>query len=364
MKTYPIETINIEEAKTLQFKLVDTIHKHFTGEEFLQSGDFGVVPGLGKPAYTKKVEEVLADFFGTESCALVRGAGTGAIRNVMNTRLRPRDKILIHDAPIYPTSKIIIDSMGLEKVAVDFNDLDKIDEKKVQYLNFCLLQHSRQNVHDNYDLEMVIKRLKSINPYLYILVDDNYIVMKARKIGIQAGGSVSTFSLFKLLGPEGIGCIVGDKETIEEINKLNYSGGSQVQGYEAMDALRSLVYAPVMLAIQKEVGNEVVERIKNGEVTAVKSAFIANAQSRVILVEFEKPIAKKVLKRVNMLGAAPYPVGSESRYEVSSMFYRVSGTFLISNPKLEDYMIRINPMRSGADTIIRVLKEAIDAELK
>ncbi len=364
MKTYPIETINMEEAKILQFKLVDTIHRHFTGEEFLQSGDFGVVPGLGKPVYTKKVEEVLADFFGTESCRLVRGAGTGAIRNVINAKLSPGDKILIHEAPIYPTSKIIIDSMGLEKLVVDFNELDKIDEKKVRDSNFCLLQHSRQNIHDNYDLETVIKRLKSINPGLYILVDDNYVIMKARKIGVQSGGNASAFSLFKLLGPEGIGCIVGDKETIEDINKLNYSGGSQVQGYEAMDSLRSLVYAPVMLAIQKEVGNEVVERINNGEVAGVKSAFIANAQSRVILVEFENPIAKKVLKRTNMLGAAPYPVGSESRYEVSSMFYRVSGTFLISNPKLEDYMIRINPMRAGADTIIRVLKEAVDAELK
>lgn len=364
MKTYPIETIDMEKAKELQFKLVDTIHRHFKGEEFLQSGDFGVVPGLGKPVYTKKVEEVLADFFGTESCTLVRGAGTGAIRNVMNAKLNSNDKILIHDAPIYATSKIIMDSMGLEKVLVDFNDLDNIDEKKIRDSNFCLLQHSRQNIHDSYDLKEVIGKLKSINPDLYILIDDNYVVMKAEKIGVQLGGDISAFSLFKLLGPEGIGCIVGDSETIKAINELNYSGGSQVQGYEAMDALRSLVYAPVMLAIQKDVGDEVVERVNRGEIAGVKSAFIANAQSRVILVEFEEPIAKKVLKYTNELGAAPYPIGSESRYEIISMFYRVSGTFLKANPKLEDYMIRINPMRAGADTIMRILKEAVEAELK
>ena len=364
MKTYPIETIDMEKAKELQFKLVDTIHRHFKGEEFLQSGDFGVVPGLGKPVYTKKVEEVLADFFGTESCTLVRGAGTGAIRNVMNAKLNSNDKILIHDAPIYPTSKIIMDSMGLEKVLVDFNDLDNMDEEKIWDSNFCLLQHSRQNIHDSYDLKEVIGKLKSINPDLYILIDDNYVVMKAEKIGVQLGGDISAFSLFKLLGPEGIGCIVGDSETIKAINKLNYSGGSQVQGYEAMDALRSLVYAPVMLAIQKKVGDEVVERVNSGEIAGVKSAFIANAQSRVILVEFEEPIAKKVLKYTNELGAAPYPIGSESRYEIISMFYRVSGTFLMANPKLEDYMIRINPMRAGADTIMRILKEAVEAELK
>lgn len=363
MKTYPIETIDIKKAKELQFKLVDIIHRHFKGEEFLQSGDYGLVPGLGKPRYTQKVEEVLADFFNVESCKLVRGAGTGAIRNVINAKLNPGDKILIHKAPIYPTSKTIMDSMGLEKVFMDFNDLGNMDEKEIKGLNFCLLQHSRQNIQDNYNLKEVIKKLKSINPDLYILIDDNYVVMKAENIGVQLGGDISAFSLFKLLGPEGIGCIVGDSETIDAINQDNYSGGSQVQGHEAMEALRALVYAPIMLAIQKEVGDEVVERINSGEIAEVKSAFIANAQSRVILVEFERPIAKGVLKHASKLGAAPYPIGAESKYEISSMFYRVSGTFLMANPKLEDYMIRINPMRTGADTIMRILKEAIDAEL-
>jgi hypothetical protein len=80
----------------------------------------------------------------------------------------------------------------------------------------------------------------------------------------------------------------------------------------------------------------------------------------VILVEFEQPIAKKVLEQTNLLGGAPYPVGAESRYEVAAMFYRVSGTFLAQDPKLADYMIRINPMRAGADTVLRVLQEAVD----
>src|SRR5699024_1225322 len=112
------------------------------------------------------------------------------------------------------------------------------------------------------------------------------------------------------------------------------------------------------------VGDEVVTRINSGEVRGVKSAFIANAQSRVILVEFEKPIAKEVLKHSNLLGTAPYPVGAESRYEVTAMFYRVSGTFLRTDPTLEDYMIRINPMRAGANTIIRILEEAVDRALE
>ncbi|MBZ2175898.1 aminotransferase class V-fold PLP-dependent enzyme [Schnuerera sp. xch1] len=359
MQTYPVETIDLEKAKEFQFRLVDTIHRHFRGDEFLSSGDYGVVPGLGKPNYTEKVEKVIADFFNKEACILVRGAGTGAIRNVINAKIRHNDKILIHDAPIYPTTKIIIESMGLETIKMDFNNIDSFDKNEIKDIDFCLIQHSRQRIDDRYNLEEVIGKLKEINKDSYILVDDNYVVMKVEKIGVESGADISAFSLFKLLGPEGIGCVVGDKKTIDRIKEMNYSGGSQVQGYEAMDALRSMVYAPVMLAIQKEVGNEVVKRINRGEIGGVKSAFIANAQSRVILVEFERPIAKKVLKNANLLGGAPHPVGAESRYEVTGMFYRVSGTFLEVNPILGNYMIRINPMRAGADTIIRVLDEAV-----
>lgn len=360
LKSYPIKTISIEDAKALQFKLVDIIHKNFTGEEFLQSGDYGVVKGLGKPRYTEKVERVLADFFGTESAILLRGAGTGAIRNVMNTSIKPNEELILHKAPIYPTTKVIVESMNLQPVFMDFNDLDNIDVNKVKEINFALLQHSRQQLKDKYDIGNVISKLKSINPNMIIFVDDNYVVMKVHNIGTQLGADASAFSLFKLLGPEGIGCVVGTKEIIDRIKKINYSGGSQVQGHEAMEALRSLVYAPVSLAIQGEESDKVVERLNNGEIKEVKKAFIANAQSRVILVEFNKPIAKEVLIESNLLGSAPYPVGAESKYEIASMFYRVSGTFLESDPNLEYTMIRINPMRSGADTIINILKEAIN----
>lgn len=360
METYPIKTIDIEQAKEMQFRLVDIIHQNFRGDEFLQAGDYGVVPGLGKPYQTAKVEKVLAQFFQTEGAILLRGAGTGAIRNVFNTCVKPKEKILIHKAPIYPTTKVIIDSMALDVEYVDFNDLDNINQEKISFINFALIQYSRQQINDSYNMQTVIKKLKAINKDVTILTDDNYVVMKTPKIGVQLGADASAFSLFKLLGPEGIGCVVGSQKIIDKIKKLNYSGGSQVQGFEAMEALRSLVYAPVSLAIQGEEGNKIVKRLEKGEVQGVKKAFIANAQSRVVLVELEKPVAKEVLKHCNQLGAAPHPVGAESKYEVTAMFYRVSGTFLESDPSLEDYMIRINPMRSGADTVLRILNEAIE----
>ena len=65
------------------------------------------------------------------------------------------------------------------------------------------------------------------------------------------------------------------------------------------------------------------------------------------------------MKEAEKRGGLPNPVGAESKYEAVPMFYRVSGTFLKTDPTLEDRMIRINPNRAGADTIIRILKESI-----
>uniref|UniRef100_UPI000B116C74 hypothetical protein n=1 Tax=Clostridium sp. NkU-1 TaxID=1095009 RepID=UPI000B116C74 len=92
----------------------------------------------------------------------------------------------------------------------------------------------------------------------------------------------------------------------------------------------------------------------------MKQAFLANAQSKVLLVEFYENIAEKVLREAEKLGAAPNPVGAESKYELVPMFYRISGTFRNADPTLESRMIRINPMRSGSDTILRIIKEAVE----
>ena len=51
-----------------------------------------------------------------------------------------------------------------------------------------------------------------------------------------------------------------------------------------MEALRGLVYAPVSLAIQSQVNEELVERLKAGEIPEIKDAFLVNAQSKVLIV--------------------------------------------------------------------------------
>jgi O-acetylhomoserine/O-acetylserine sulfhydrylase-like pyridoxal-dependent enzyme len=361
MQTFPLKSLSMEEAQQKQFQLIDVITRHFRGDEILSLGDLGVVRGLNKPQYTKKVEDVLAEYFNAEKAMLVRGAGTGALRFGFMSFMKSGDEILVHDAPIYPTSKTTLESMGIEPIYVDFHQVDKVKQVIQAHPNLkgALIQHTRQKIDDHYHIAEIIGVIQSENPSIYIITDDNYAAMKVEHIGAQVGADLATFSLFKLLGPEGIGLVLGKKELILKMEKMNYSGGSQVQGYEAIEALRGLVYAPVMLAIQAQVNDRLVDVLNNGEVNGIKRAFLANAQSKVLLVELSEPIAENVLKYANELGAAPNPVGAESKYEFVPMFYRVSSTFLSADPSLAKRMIRINPLRSGAETIIRILTLSI-----
>ena len=361
MVTYPLQSISVEEAMQLQFKVIDCITREFPGHEILTRGDLGVVPGLNKPVTTMKAEKVIARIFDAEAAMLVRGAGTDAIADALYSVIKAGETLLVHTSPIYSTTKLTIDRQGLKTVAADFNDLADIKRVLGEHpeIKAALVQYTRQSMTDSYDMEEVIRTIKETRN-IPIVTDDNYAVMKTPKNGSQCGADLACFSTFKLQGPEGIGCIVGKKEYIDYLVKLNYSGGSQTQGHEALEVLRGMVYAPVALAIQAQVNDRLVQRLLGGELPGIKDAFLANAQSKVLLVEFEEPIAEQILEEAEKLGAAPNPIGAESRYELVPMFYRVSGTFRATDPTITKRMIRINPMRSGDDTVIRILKEAME----
>ncbi|MCT4705049.1 aminotransferase class V-fold PLP-dependent enzyme [Enterobacteriaceae bacterium H16N7] len=357
MKTWPLQSLTMEQAQRKQFRLVDTLCRHFPGSDFLNAGDLGLVPGLNQPQMTRRVEAVLAEFFGAPAAALVQGAGTGAIRSGLAAMLKAGERLLIHDAPLYPTTAVIAEQMGLQLIRADFNQPEAVRKAIEQHRpQAALIQHTRQKMDDAYDLAEVIA---CFNQYgLPSLTDDNYAVMKVDNIGCECGATLSTFSCFKLFGPAGVGVVVGDADTVANIRKSMYSGGSQVQGVQAMEALRGLVFAPVMHAVQAQVNDRLVAELNRGDIPEVKQAFIANAQSKVLLVEFHEPIAEEVLNAAQKLGALPYPVGAESKYEIPPLFYRVSGTFSESDPTLEQRMIRINPNRSGSETVLRILRES------
>jgi selenocysteine lyase/cysteine desulfurase len=361
METHPLEQLDLTAAKELQFRLVETVARHFDGNSVLQAGDYGLWADTGRPHYTARVEAVLADFFGAEDACLTRGAGTGALRSIIMAALQPGQKLLVHRAPIYPTTLVTVEAMGLERVPIDLNDLSALEGPGLDEVQWALVQHARQRFDDRYRLAEVLATLKATHPSLSVIVDDNYVAMRVPEIGIQLGADISTFSLFKLLGPEGLGCVLARHNLVNKIRKQNYSGGSQVQGAEALEALRALTYAPVALAIQAEVVDQVVARLNSRRVAGVVRAHVANAQSRVILVELERPFAQEVLEKSAQYGAASHPVGAESRYEISPLFYRVSGTVRRQNPELASRMIRINPMRAGADLVMKILEESLKA---
>lgn len=365
MKTFPLESITLEQAMQKQFKLVSCVMNHFEGAESLTRGDLGVHQPGNMPITTCKAEKALAQFFDAEDCILVRGSGTGAIRYGISSMIPCGGKILIHDAPPYSTTMTSFEMFNLQIIKADFNRLEEIKRVMSEHtdISAALIQYSRQKIEDSYNMSEVVATIKSCKD-IPILTDDNYAVMKVNKIGIECGADLSCFSTFKLQGPEGIGCVVGKKCYIDKIRKMHYSGGCQTQGFEALEVIRGLTYAPVMLAITAKTAEEVLDRINKGEVTGIKNAFIANAQSKVLLIEFDKPIAKKVLEEADKLGALPNPVGSESKYEIEPLFYRVSGTFLKTDPTLADYMIRVNPNRAGADTVLEIIQKSIENALK
>lgn len=359
MKVYPLKSLTLEEAAQKQFRLVDEMTKVFKGEESLSLGDLGIHPDFNAPKTTIKVENVIANFFKSEASIFVRGAGTGAIKEALCSVLKPNDNLLVHTAEIYSTTKTTIEQCGFKIVQADFNNLDEI--KKILTASIevkaALVQTTRQSIHDSYQIDKVIETIKSTKD-IPVITDDNYAVMKIDKIGAQVNADLSCFSCFKLLGPEGIGMVVGKKEYIDKIRSFHYSGGSQTQGYQALEALRGMIFSPVTHALQAIESEKIIDKLNSGAIEKVKSAIIVNAQSKVILVEFKEPIAKEVLRRSNELGAAPYPIGAESKYEMVPMFYRLSGTMRAEKEEYTTHWIRINPMRSSAETVLRILEEA------
>ena len=360
MKTFPLQSLSIQEAMQTQFRLVDAITRHFSGDDILTCGDLGVKEGLNRPMATSTAEEVLSDFFGCEAAMFVRGAGTGALRMALFAVVGAGGRLLLHDAPIYPTTKTSIEMMGINVHSADFNDYNATREAVLaKSSDAVLIQATRQKPDDSYNLEKLIEAIRSANAEIPIITDDNYAALKTPHIGTQIGGTLATFSCFKLLGPEGVGVIVGEKKWINKLREHNYSGGSQVQGHEAIEALRGMIYAPVALAISAQVTEEVAHRLNQGEIGGIDDAFVVNAQSKVVIVRLKQPIARAVLQAARKFGAAPHPVGAESKYEFVPMLYQASGTFRAADPDSAQYMLRINPMRAGADTVIRILAQAM-----
>ncbi|MFB6815532.1 aminotransferase class V-fold PLP-dependent enzyme [Streptomyces sp. NPDC056347] len=356
-RTFPLPTVPLADAVAKQFRLLECTARHFEGEQ-LFAADAGVVPGPGRPRTTARVEAVLADFLGSEAAALVQGAGTGAIRAALTAALDTGTELLIHRAPVYRTTLTTLRGLGVRTATADFNDPHALQEALATgRFAWAYVQHTRQRLADRYDPGDVLAACRRHGTRT--VVDDNYAVMRVPACGTELGADASCFSLFKLHGPEGVGVVAGSRDLVDRVHADNYSGGGQVQGHQALDALRALTHVPVLWAVQSQVTTEAAERLAGGEVDGVAEVRIANAQDRCLLVRLDRPVARELPAAAARYGAAPYPVGSNSRYEIAPLFYRMSRSSLDDAPELADWTIRINPMRAGADLVLDILRRSL-----
>lgn len=359
--THPLRQLTIAEATQLQFRLVDIMHQHFDGELAMEAGDYGAPAGLGRPRTTARVEAVLAELFGAEDATLVAGAGTGAIRSALMGTLSPGARVVLHDVPVYATTSVTFRAMGLQLKAVDLNDRAARRAAFEQGPDMVYLQHSRQMLADHYDLEQVIADVRELAPGCRVMVDDNYTALQVPRIGTQLGADLSAFSLFKLLGEPGVGCVVGRADLIAQLRDDAYSGGTKIQGPIALSTLRGVVQAPVMFAVASEAVETVLEQVAENPIPGVRAVHPGNHQERSLLVELEEPIAEDVIKVATRFGAATHPVGSQSRFDTHMLVYRLSRAMCEADPELARRMVRVSPFRAGPDTVIRVLTDTIQA---
>jgi cysteine sulfinate desulfinase/cysteine desulfurase-like protein len=360
-----LPTLSLEEACSLQFRLIDAITHEFRGTAWLTRGELGVGSDNRGSHFTQAAERVLARMFGTEDAVFVTGAGTGAIRAALFALLPPLSRIIVHAAPLYSTTAVTFRAAGYQAVRVDFHNREQLRASLADTDAQALyIQHTRQQLSDHYALAEVVQVARAQRPDLLILVDDNYAVANTPRIGVELGADVSAFSAFKLLGPEGVGIVLCSHATAQRIRADMYSGGTRVQGFQAQEALIGLAQAFVANAITQETAQTVVEHLRTSPMPilarSVAEAYVANMQSPVVLVRLHAPIAEQVIARADEHGAAPFPVGAMSRYELVPLFYRVSGSMRETlGAEAVRHWLRINPMRAGVETILAILEQSL-----
>jgi hypothetical protein len=356
------DVMGLEDAILWQEEFAAAVCRVFAGERLLlDGGDLGIRAPLGRPRTTDAVERVLATVFGGPECALVRGAGSGAMRLSFFAAVRPGSRLLTHSGGTYLTSRLTLEAMGVTLEAVDFNSAQDV-RAAIQESQpaTVLIQHMRPRVEDGYNLAELIAVVRHAGgDRIRIVVDDNYAPLKAHRLGVAVGADISAFSLFKLGGPPGIGCVLGTPDLIARIRQHCNSGGSAVQGPEALAALEGLARAPLTTAHQSSVTREVAARLDRGEVPGVLRAIAGHCPETIVLVELEHPIAKAVRGAAEAAGAATWPVGMESRHEIVPAFLQPSKSLIAAQPGIEQYVLRINPMRGGADLVVELLRSAI-----
>jgi hypothetical protein len=91
----------------------------------------------------------------------------------------------------------------------------------------------------------------------------------------------------------------------------------------------------------------------------VAKAYAAQPGIRCAVVVFDRPVAEEFLRSAWRNGSPSQSVGEEAQFEFLPLFTYLTSTFLKAAPGLERWAIRINPLRGGPATILRVLEAAL-----
>lgn len=357
-QTHPLPAATMADALAAQERLVAATCRHFPDASAFVA-DAGVAPPAGQPTTTMRVEAVFADAFGAAAACLVQGAGTGAIRSALSAGpwAVGERALIVHDAPTYSTTATTFRDGLVDEVRVDFDDADALVAALRGGPEWVFVQHTRQRLRDRHLPGDVIAAANAAGKR--VIVDDNYAVCRTPAMGVQLGASASAFSLFKLHGPEGVGVVIGDADIVDRVRAQNYSGGGQVQGWQALRALQALVMVPLNWAAQTGATQDLHTMLSGGEVDGVVDARLANAQDLCVIALLDAPVARALPEAAARFGASPYPVGSNSRFEIAPLIYRLSSSTLDADPELADWAVRINPMRASAAVTADILTRAI-----
>ena len=355
--------MSLDQAMAAQFRLVD-IAQRVMGSDEVFAADYGQVRDLatvgfgggGRPRATARVEEVLARFFESEDAVLVHGAGSGAIRAMLNASAAPGRGILLHDAHPYKTTLPAMEHMGLDIAFADCNDAAALERSL-----------RRQPAGDGLPPARAAAARRPLRPGRDDPADPGRrdragADRRRRQLRGTAGGADRRAAGSRRLGAVALQAArarsgrrgAGPAETTERIRRDLSSAGVQVQGPAgdggaARAGLRASRACGAGRGGRRDRG-AINERIAAGALPYVARAFAAQPGVRCAVVVFDRPVAEEFLQSAWRNGSPSQSVGEESQYEFLPLFTYLASTFLKATPELQRWAIRINPLRGGPDT--------------
>ncbi len=274
---------NCEKELESQFKVIDDNAFYYSEKVLkamqnnnLSEGAFNSTTGYGYNDYGREViESIYAEVFGAED-AIVRNqfvSGSHALSVTLFALLRPNDLLLSISGTPYDTLHEVIGikennsslkSFGVLYDEIDLLDNDFQDDKILDYIKnnkvkVIEIQRSKgYSTRESLAIEKlmrIIKKIKSVDESIIIMIDNCYCEMVERINPIEVGADIVVGSLIKNLGggiaPNGA-YVVGRHDLIDLVGeRLTLPGEGREVGPTLginKSILQGLFFAPSVVA--------------------------------------------------------------------------------------------------------------------